>query len=129
MTFQELRELRGISMEIKRIGERVYYYLSKTEGVNNIFSTVGGGSKMSDPVGHYVALSLMESDKLGALYEKRKALDEYISAIPDSITRQIFALYLIDCMDWARIPPHVGDGTMSKEAIWKRYYRYVINCL
>ena len=57
------------------------------------------------------------------IYERNR-LERYIADIPDSLTRQIFALRFINGMSWVQIAFRVGGGNTS-EGVRKRVYRHI----
>ena len=55
---------------------------------------------------------------------ERNRLERYIADIPDSLTRQIFALRFINGLSWVHIALDVGGGN-TEEGVRKRVYRYL----
>ena len=56
--------------------------------------------------------------------KEQKRLEEYIASIPDSLTRQIFALRFVNGLSWRQVAFHVGGGN-TEESVKKVVYRYL----
>ena len=57
------------------------------------------------------------------IYERNR-LERYIADIPDSLTRQIFALRFINGMSWVQVAMHVG-GNNTPGSVKMICYRYL----
>ena len=131
MTFHELSQLYYLEREIKSDWERL---ASLTERVCSpsapSLTGMPGGGKGS--VRQRIPEVLGEIEKVEnqirkniLLREREKVkLEQYISGIPDSLTRQIFTLRFIECRSWTQIALRVGGGN-TEEGVRKRVQRYL----
>lgn len=56
--------------------------------------------------------------------ERRRRIEKYIAAIPDSRTRSVFVLRFLRGMSWRRIARRMGGGNTS-DSVKKICYRYI----
>lgn len=68
-------------------------------------------------------LETMISQRQTLCLMERARLENYISAISDSITRQIFMARFIDGMTWEAVANAVGSNTV--DSVKKTCYRYI----
>ena len=57
---------------------------------------------------------------------ERARLERWISSIPDSFTRQIFAYRFIEGYSWVRVARIIGGNTPA--SVKQRCYRYLKEC-
>lgn len=128
MTKRELSQLYWLHKEIEQQQEQLLRLESVATNCTSTISGTPGGGGYSDKIGNIV----VKIDELKAKIEQNKQrciteqmrLTDYINAIPDSLTRQIFRLHFIGCMAWPQIALIVGGGNTS-ESVRKRVYRYL----
>ena len=131
MTVKELSQLYWLNREIeedkRRLDELENITVSprspKYDGMPHEFGH-------SDTLAHCVAEILDLKARIAAkqtqCIHERIRLEQYISSIPDSLTRQIFSLRFISGMNWQQTAMHVGGGN-TEDSVRQRVYRYLKN--
>lgn len=71
-----------------------------------------------------VNLKALISTRQTLIVLERDRLERYISAIDDSIMRQIFTFRFIDGLPWIQVAANMGEG-YTLEAVRKAVYRYI----
>lgn len=129
MTIKELSQLyhlnREIEMDKRRLDELELLASSpKAQNLDGIPHAPGYGDALARCVAEIVDLKAIISAKQQQCIYERNRLERYISSIPDSLTRQIFALRFINGLNWHQTAMHVGGGN-TDESVRKRVYRYL----
>jgi hypothetical protein len=129
MTIKELSQLyhlnREIEMDKRRLDELELLASSpKAQNLDGMPHAPGYGDALARCVAEIVDLKAIISAKQQQCIYERNRLERYISSIPDSLTRQIFALRFINGLNWHQTAMHVGGGN-TDESVRKRVYRYL----
>lgn len=129
MTIKELSQLyhlnREIEMDKHRLDELELLASSpKAQNLDGMPHAPGYGDALARCVAEIVDLKAIISAKQQQCIYERNRLERYISSIPDSLTRQIFALRFINGLNWHQTAMHVGGGN-TDESVRKRVYRYL----
>lgn len=131
MTVKELSQLYWLNKEIERDKKRLAELEDRASSVPspNLSGMPRGGRD-----GNGVELcaediadlkAIIEAKQKQCIYEKKR-LERYIADIPDSLTRQIFALRFVDGRSWSGVADEVG-GNNSEESVKKVCYRFLKN--
>ena len=129
MTLKELSQLYYLNREIERDRERLerlraraaapgapnYDDMPKSPGVEN---------RLERYIAEIVELEAIIQAKIIQCLNERGRLERYISDIPDSLTRQIFALRFIKGMSWRQVAFSVGGGN-TEDSVKKIAYRFL----
>lgn len=127
MTKQELEQYRSIVAEIDEVRERLR---------DNVVSDTVVGSDIHYPYTAHVMRVEGIADKAAAerdrnllrrLEEQKHCIEEFISGIPDSLTRRIFRLRYISGSrqpSWVKISMTIGGGN-TKGSVQKRHERFL----
>lgn len=69
--------------------------------------------------------AILHAKRIECIHEKNR-LERYISAISDSLIRQIFEHRFADCMAWPDVAKEIGGATvMDESTVRKICYRYL----
>ena len=128
MTLKELSQLYYIKKEIEASKNRLAVLRAKMTGGNFLMNGMPKNTGTENKIERYIveAIDLEEIIKtkiIQCIYERKK-LEQYISGIYDSLTRQIFSLRFVDGMSWEQVALNIGGG-ISEESVRKRVYRYL----
>lgn len=66
------------------------------------------------------------ADTLVRREQERARLEQYITSIPDSLTRQIFMQRFMQCKSWNEIADSTGKE-ITEDSVKKKCYRYIKN--
>ena len=129
MTVKELSQLyylnREIEMDKRRLAElEMLASHPKARNLDAMPHAPGYGDALARCVAEIVDLKAIISAKQQQCIYERNRLERYISGIPDSLTRQIFALRFINGFSWHQTAMRVGGGN-TDESVRKRVYRYL----
>lgn len=127
MTTKELSQLRYLKREIRKIECRI----AKLEGEATDTSAKITGMPHIGNSGDKIGSIVSQIDYYESIQKKRLAeckselirLNDYISACPDSLTRQILEYRFIDGMKWSQVVDQIG-GT-SEYSVKNMAYRYI----
>lgn len=129
MTLGELSQLYYLKNEIEadkqRLAElRDKVYALAGPNMDGMPRGSGGKSKVDKYIADIIELeSLIESKINRSIYE-RTVLENYISKIRDSLTRQIFTYRFVHNMSWAQVAAKLG-GYNTVDGVKKICYRYI----
>ena len=127
MTKQELEQYRSIVVEIDEVRERLK---------DNVVSDTVVGSDIHFPYTSHVMRVEGIADKAAAerdkkllrrLEEQKQSIEEFVSDIPDSLTRRIFRLRHITGKrrpTWVKIAMTIG-GDNTEDSVFQRHKRYL----
>ena len=129
MTLRELSQLYYLNREIerdKRELERLKWesVSPRTHRMTGMPHGNGHENIMEQKIAAIADLEGLIRAKMTQCIYERNRLERYIADIPDSLTRQIFALRFINGMSWVQIAFRVGGGNTS-EGVRKRVYRHI----
>lgn len=127
MTLKELsqlyylkREINKIKCRIEKLKDEVTDTSAKITGMPHIGNS---GDKIGSIVSQIDYYESIQKKRLAEYKSELNRLNEYISACPDSLTRQILEYRFIDGMKWNQVAEQIG-GT-SEYAVKKITYRYI----
>lgn len=128
MTIKELSQLYWLNKEIEQHEERLEVLRSKATDTTQTITGMPHTPGVSDKVGNYATeiadlLNRIEEAKHRRIVE-RDVLLQYIEAIPDSVTRQIFTLRFHDGMSWDQVADTVGGGN-TYGSVKQRVFRFI----
>jgi hypothetical protein len=129
MTARDLSQLYWLNREIERDRARLEALSTKSWGVAaQVITGMPRVPGIPDKVGKLAAeiadlRSAIEANLKRCLREADK-LNRYIANIPDSLTRQIFALRYINGLPWGQVAASVGGGNTA-EGARKCVFRYL----
>lgn len=129
MTLRELSQLYYLNREIerdKRELERLKWESVSPRAQRMTGMPHGNGHENIMEM-HIAAIADLEGiirAKMTQCIYERNRLERYIADIPDSLTRQIFALRFINGMSWVQVAMHVG-GSNTEDSVKKTCYRYL----
>lgn len=129
MTVKELSQLYYLNREIEADQQRldeleVMVSSPKSPNYDGMPHAPGYSDSMSRMVAEIVDLKALIAAKQIQCIHERNRLERYISSIPDSLTRQIFALRFINGLNWYQTAMHVGGGN-TEDSVRQRVYRYL----
>ncbi len=128
MTMKELSQLYYLNREIETDRRRLEALRRKASspsspGLTGMPYNSTPGNRLERLCGDIDDLTSIIESKLTKCQHERNRLERYISAIPDSLTRQIFTQRFINGKSWGQVAMSVG-GTNSNDSvrmICKRY--------
>lgn len=129
MTVKELSQLYYLNREIEADQQRldeleVMVSSPQSPNYDGMPHAPGYSDSMSRMVAEIVDLKALIAAKQIQCIHERNRLERYISSIPDSLTRQIFALRFINGLNWYQTAMHVGGGN-TEDSVRQRVYRYL----
>lgn len=130
MTLKELSQLYYLTREIETDQKRLEE-LEQIAGTPSLSHLTGmphapnkNDSKVERLAAEIVDLQAIIAARQIQCIHERARLERWISAIPDSLTRQIFTLRFVDGMSWVEVAVQIGGGN-TVEGVKKRCYRYL----
>ena len=129
MTLRELSQLYYLNREIERAKrelERLKWksVSPRTQRMTGMPHGSGHENIMEMHIAAIADLERIIRAKMKQCIYERNRLERYIADIPDSLTRQIFALRFINGMSWVQVAMHVG-GSNTEDSVKKTCYRYL----
>lgn len=128
MTVKELSQLYYLNREIEADQQRldeleVMVSSPKSPNYDGMPHAPGYSDSLSRMVAEIVdTKAILAAKQLQCIHERNR-LERYISSIPDSLTRQIFALRFINGLSWYQVAMHIGGNT--EDSVKKVCYRYL----
>ena len=124
MTVKELSQLYRLNREISQLQQRCEVLRSRVEKVTAVITDMPRGGQKCDLKDELIDLMELLALRQLQCAKEQKRLEEYIAAIPDSLTRQIFALRFVNGLSWRQVAFHVGGGN-TEESVRKTVTRYL----
>ncbi len=129
MTVKELSQLYYLNREIEMDKARLEKLRARISGLtspNLSGMPRGSGNEngIESCIAEIVDLEAIISAKVTQCMHERNRLERYIAGIPDSLTRQIFALRFINGLSWVQVAFSVGGGN-TEEGVRQRVYRHL----
>ncbi len=129
MTLRGLSQLYHLNREIERDKARLAELRASAYAASSPnLSGEGIGGGIGDRVGRYgTQIADFEkriSEKIERCMHERDCLERYIADIPDSLTRQIFALRFVNGLSWIQVAFSIGGNT-TEDSVKKICYRYI----
>ena len=127
MTLKELSQFRDLKREIINIERKIAELEDEATDTSAKITGMPHSGKLGDKIGSIVSqidyYESIQKKRLAECESELNCLNEYISACPDSLTRQILEYRFIDGMKWNQVAEKIG-GT-SEYAVKKITYRYI----
>ena len=128
MTKKELSQLFYLNREIEQDEQRLRELQSKATKATQIISGMPRGGGEQQKIEKFVAdiidlKAIIAAKQQQCIYEQSR-LERYIADIPDSLTRQIFALRFINGLNWVQIAVSIGGGN-SPDGMRMHVNRYL----
>ena len=127
MTVEELSQLYYLKREISNIERKIAKLEDEATDTSAKITGMPHSGKLGDKIGSIVSqidyYESVQKKKLAECKSELIRLNEYISACPDSFTRQILEYRFIDGMRWNQVADQIG-GT-SEYAVKHTAYRYI----
>lgn len=122
-----LKQYKDLCREIKELEN----YIKKLENRNVSDIVTGSNNEFPYQIMNFKLEGLAHTDKLREVLVERKVkceqlkikIEEFISDIPDSRTRQVFQYRYIDGLSWLQIARKIGkyDESYPRKVIHDRY--------
>lgn len=127
MTLMELYQLRDLNREIEMLQRELERLKASPPGLSAAKITAmpsgGYGNALEQYAAKVADLEAMIAQRAAQCLQERVKLEGYIRSIPDSLTRQIFALRFVEGRSWYAIARCVGNNTES--SVKMICYRYL----
>lgn len=128
VTKKELSQLYYLNREIEQDEQRLRELQSKVTQATQTISGMPRGRGERQKIERFVAdiidlKAIIAAKQQQCIYEQSR-LERYIADIPDSLTRQIFALRFINGLNWVQIAVSVGGGN-SPDGMRMHVNRYL----
>jgi len=122
-----LKQYKDLCREIKELEN----YIKKLENRNVSDIVAGSNNEFPYQIVNFKIEGLVPTDKLCKVLVERKVkceqlkikIEEFISGIPDSITRQVFQYRYIDGLSWQAIAYRIGrhDESYPRKVVHDKY--------
>lgn len=127
MTLKELSQLYYLKKEIKQYERKIEVLRTRAEGTTQALSDMPGGGGNKDKVGTSATDIVNYENKIKEAKQKceveLKKLEDYIYAIDDSLTRQIFTLRFVEIKSWNEVADKIGSSEYSVKHTCYRYLK------
>lgn len=128
MTLKELSQLYYLNREIEMDKRRLDELETKIEPKGQKITGMPRAKQIGDKVGDYAAeiadlRGIIEEKCKLCMYERGK-LERYISAIDDSLIRQIMTYRFINGLPWEQVAANIGGGNTAA-SVKMMCYRYL----
>lgn len=128
MTLKELSQLYYLNREIEDLKIKISELEDKATDTSVKITGMPHGAGAGDKIGRAVAELDYYKTKLTNRLEQCRIelvrLNDYISACPDSLTRQILTYRFVNGPSWNQVAASVGNSA-SEYAIKRMAYRYI----
>lgn len=129
MTLKELSQLYWLNREIEMDTKRLEELEAKSGGLASpSLSGMPHGNEVSSKVEReaveIASLKWIIESKRKRCIAERNTLEQFIAAIPDSLTRQVFTLRFVNGLDWNQVAEHTGNKNTAN-TVKKICYRYL----
>lgn len=129
MTIKELSQLYYMKQELTRYQQRLNALWSlvtspRVVGLNGMPNGGGCDRRLEVYMADISAIEEIILRQIRSIYSEQAKLEQFIATIPDSLTRQIFALRFVDGLNWWKVAQALGGGNTADGAR-KRAYRYL----
>ena len=122
-----MKQYKDLCREIKELEN----YIKKLENRNVSDIVAGSNNEFPYQIVNFKIEGLVPTDKLCKVLVERKVkceqlkikIEEFISGIPDSITRQVFQYRYIDGLSWQAIAYRIGrhDESYPRKVVHDKY--------
>lgn len=130
MTLKELSQLYYLNREIEDLRFKISELEAKATDTSVKITGMPRGAGEGDKIGRAVAQLDYYKTKLTNRLERCRIelirLNDYISACPDSLTRQILTYRFVNGLSWNQVAAHIGH-TVTVWSVKDTAYRYIKN--
>lgn len=130
MTLKELSQLYYLNREIEDLKFKISELEAKATDTSVKITGMPHGAGAGDKIGQAVAELDHYRAKLTNRLERCRIelirLNDYISACPDSLTRQMLTYRFVNGLSWDQVAASVSN-CMTVDAAKKKVYRYIRN--
>lgn len=130
MTLKELSQLYYLKREIEDLKDKISKLEDKATDTSVKITGMPRGAGAGDKIGRAVAeldyYKAKLTNRLEQCYIEVIRLDDYISACPDSLTRQILTCRFVNGLSWDQVAAHIGH-TVTVWSVKDTAYRYIRN--
>ena len=130
MTLKELSQLYYLNREIEDLKFKISELEAKATDtsvkITGMPHSAGAGDKIGRAVAELDYYRAKLTDRLERSRIELIRLTDYISACPDSLTRQILTYRFVNGLSWNQVAASVGSS-ITCEAAKKIAYRYIRN--
>nr|DAD70379.1 MAG TPA: Protein of unknown function (DUF722) [Siphoviridae sp. ctomJ2] len=128
MTLKELSQLYYLNREIEDLTNKIAELEAKATDTSVKITGMPRGSGTGDKIGRAVEeLCYYKSKLINRLAQCRIELirlNDYISACPDSLTRQILTYRFVNGLSWNQVATHIGYPA-TEWSVKDAAYRYI----
>lgn len=128
MTLKELSQLYYLNREIEDLTNKIAELEAKATDTSVKITGMPRGSGTGDKIGRAVEeLCYYKSKLINRLAQCRIELirlNDYISACPDSLTRQILTYRFVNGLTWNQVAAHIGYPA-TEWSVKDAAYRYI----
>lgn len=128
MTLKELSQLYYLNREIEDLTNKIAELEAKATDTSVKITGMPRGSGTGDKIGRAVEeLCYYKSKLINRLARCRIELirlNDYISACPDSLTRQILTYRFVNGLSWNQVAAHIGYPA-TEWSVKDAAYRYI----
>ena len=125
MTLKELSQLYYLNREIEDLKNKIFELEAKATDTSVKITGMPHGAGAGDKIGRAVAELDYYKAKLTNRLEQCRIelirLNDYISACPDSLTRQILTYRFVNGLSWNQVAASVGITIGAAKMILYRY--------
>lgn len=126
MTLRELSQLYHLRREVYKEKKRLVELRARAENMGVQLSGMPHSIDVSDKVGEMATLLAYQErviqEKITRCEIERILLEEYIAAVPDSLTRRIMTERFVNGKTWRKVADSVGG---TEDSAKKTCYRYI----
>lgn len=130
MTLKELSQLYYLNREIEDLKNKISELEAKATDTSVKITGMPHGACAGDKIGRAVAELDYYRAKLTDRLERCRVelirLNDYISACPDSLTRQILTYRFVNGLSWNQVAASVGMSS-TEYSVKHTAYRYIKN--
>lgn len=128
MTLKELSQLYYLNREIEDLRFKISELEAKATDTSVKITGMPHGAGEGDKIGRAIAQLDYYKTKLADRLERCRIelirLNDYISACPDSLTRQILTYRFVNGLSWNQVAAHIGH-TVTVWSVKDTAYRYI----
>lgn len=129
MTLKDLSQLYYLNREIDQLVKRLRTLESETSPASPSLSGMPrskgyNNSRVEDDALNVIELRNILDKRRKRLEFEKLRLENYISTIPDSLTRQIFVYRFVNGLPWEQVAACIG-GNNTADSVKKCCYRYL----
>lgn len=128
MTLKELSQCYSLKNEIKQLNSKIKELEAKATDTSAKITGMPHSADVRDKIGETVANLDAYKTKLIDRHKRYSIelirLNDYISACPDSLTRQILTYRFVNGLSWNQVAAHIGYPA-TEWSVKDAAYRYI----